>query len=556
MKFAIRADASLQIGSGHIMRCLTLADLLKKQGHDITFICREHDGHLADFIGQKGFDVQLLAKSENLNFSKNFEKSYAHSDWLGVSENDDFAECQPILQKLQPDWLIIDHYAIGKNWEVQAKQLLPNIKILVIDDLADREHNCEMLLDQTFGREIEDYQQLVPKTCRLLLGTRYALLREEFSHWREICLNRRKNLTQPKTILVNLGGVDKDNITLQILQRLQNFCEQSAQAFTVTVVMGKTAPHIDSVQNFAKTANFTCEVLIGVSNMAELMANADIAIGAGGSTSWERCCLGVPTLLVVLADNQRHLAKVLEDKQAVISLDDLANFDKAFTLKFEKLLNNANKLSKKASQIVDGQGAARVSNQIDFYPKLQNGNVRKATLADTEMIWQWRNHADVRQWMFGQDEIALSDHEKWFGKQLENPNVHLLVFELNNEPLGFVNFTQITVDKYQRLQLPKSNSPKSKPNEKTASWGFYLSPNSPKGQGLGFALGVLAIARIFNSTDIGKITAQVLEYNTASLALHRKLGFSEKGMLKQHFGVGDKVFDVVEFELRKHDFLF
>lgn len=552
MKFAIRADASLQIGSGHIMRCLTLAYFLEEQGHDITFICREHDGHLADFIHQKGFGVQLLAKSENLSFNKN----YAHSDWLGKSENDDFAECQPILTALQPDWLAIDHYAIGKNWEVQVKQLLPNAKILVIDDLADREHDCEILIDQTFGRKNEDYQSLVPKSCRLLLGTRYALLREEFGKWREISLNRRKNLTQPKTILVNLGGVDKDNITLQILQRLQNFCEQSAQSFGVTVVMGKTAPHIDSVQNFAKTANFTCDVLVGVSNMAELMANADLAIGAGGSTSWERCCLGVPTLLVVLADNQRHLAKVLDDEQAVISLDDLANFDKAFTLNFEKLLNNANKLSKKASQIVDGQGATRVSNQIDFYPKLQNGNVRKATLADTEMIWQWRNHADVRQWMFGQDEIALADHKKWFGKQLQNPNVHLFIFELNNEPMGFVNFTQVTVDRYQRLQLPKTNSPKSKPNEKTASWGFYLSPNSPKGQGLGFALGVLAIARIFNSTDIGKITAQVLEYNTASLALHRKLGFSEKGVLKQHFGVGDKVFDVVEFELKMDDFLF
>lgn len=550
MKFAIRADASLQIGSGHVMRCLTLADLLQQNGHEISFICREHDGHLADFITQKGFAVYLLSKPSQADF----EKKYSHSEWLGVSEDDDFAECQPILQQLHPDWLIIDHYAIGKNWEDLAKTILPNVKILAIDDLADRPHECEMLLDQTFGRKIDDYQNLVPKNCRLLLGTRYALLREEFSHWREFSLNRRKNLTEPKTILVNLGGVDNDNITLQILQSLHKFCEQNAQSFNVTVVMGKTAPHIQSVQDFAKTANFTCEVLVGVSNMAELMANADIAIGAGGSTSWERCCLGVPTLLVVLAENQRHLAKVLDDEQAVISLDNLANFDDEFAVKFENLLKNTKNLSKKSTQIVDGQGATRVTNQIDFYPKLQNGSVRKATLADTEMVWQWRNHADVRQWMFGQDEITLTEHKTWFGRQLDNSNVYLLIFEVNDEPMGFVNFTQITLDKYQTLNPPKSKQ--NKPNEKIASWGFYLSPNSPKGQGLGFALGVLAISHIFNTTEIGKITAQVLAYNTASLALHRKLGFTEVGVLKQHFGVGDKVFDVVEFELLKENFLF
>jgi len=167
------------------------------------------------------------------------------------------------------------------------------------------------------------------------------------------------------------------------------------------------------------------------------------------------------------------------------------------------------------------------------------------------MIWQWRNHVDVRRWMFGQDEIALADHEKWYRKQLDHANVNLLIFEVAGEPMGLVNVTQMTVDKYQTLNAAKNTA-----NDNSASWGFYLSPNSPKGQGLGFALGVLAIAQIFNTTDIGKITAQVLAYNTASLALHRKLGFSETGVLKQHFGVGEKVYDVVEFELKSQDFLF
>ncbi len=356
--------------------------------------------------------------------------------------------------------------------------------------------------------------------------------------------------------MVNLGGVDNDNVTLKILQSLNIFVQQSTQAFNVTVVMGKTAPHIESVQRFAKHASFACAVLVNVTNMAQLMANADLAIGAAGSTTWERCCLGLPMVLIVLADNQQVIAKALADKNLVKVVTDMATLDEQLPRLLSELVDNYGKFSRQSAKLVDGQGAKRVAHWIEFAKKFQHCQLRQATQADSQMIWQWRNHIDVRQWMFGQDEIALADHEKWYGKQLDRANVHLLIFETDGskggEPMGLVNVTQITVDKYQTLQLANASSP----NEKTASWGFYLSPNSAKGQGLGFALGVLAIAQIFNTTDIGKITAQVLAYNTASLALHRKLGFSETGVLKQHFGVGEKVYDVVEFELKSQDFLF
>lgn len=336
MKIVVRADASLTMGSGHIMRCLTLADRLKQQGHAITFICRAHDGHLADLIGQKGFAVQLLAKSETADFIK----QHTHSEWLGASESDDFAECQPILQALKPDWLIIDHYAIGKNWEQQAKRILPNLKILAIDDLADRTHDCEILLDQNFGRKNEDYQPLVPSHCQRLLGTRYTLLRDEFANWRVISLDRRKSVQPPNNILVNLGGVDNDNVTLKILQSLNTFVQQSTQAFNVTVVMGKTAPHIESVQRFAKHASFACAVLVNVTNMAQLMAKADLAIGAAGSTTWERCCLGLPMVLIVLADNQQVIAKALADKNLVKVVTDMTTLDEQLPRLLSELVDN------------------------------------------------------------------------------------------------------------------------------------------------------------------------------------------------------------------------
>ena len=253
------------------------------------------------------------------------------------------------------------------------------------------------------------------------------------------------------------------------------------------------------------------------------------------------------------------IAKALADKNVVKVVTDMAALDEQLPRLLSEIADNYKKFSRQSAKLVDGQGAKRVAHRIEFAQKFQHCQLRQATQADTQMIWQWRNHIDVRRWMFGQDEIALADHEKWYGKQLDHANVHLLIFEVAGEPMGLVNVTQMTIDKYQTLQLANTHTPNpnaSSPNEKTASWGFYLSPNSAKGQGLGFALGVLAIAQIFNTTDIGKITAQVLAYNTASLALHRKLGFSETGVLKQHFGVGDKVYDVVEFELKSQDFLF
>lgn len=554
MRFAIRADASLQMGSGHVMRCLTLAKLLTQQGHSITFICRAHDGHLAQVIKQNGFAIHLLAKGEHNDFTK----VHAHSDWLGVSETQDFADCQPILTQLQPDWLIIDHYAIGKHWESSARNLLPSLKILVIDDLADRLHDCEVLLDQNFGRNHDDYQAMVPPHCRLLLGSRYTLLRDEFCQWRDVSLARRKtiqqpnNSQQPNNILVNLGGVDNDNVTLKILQSLQGIAQ--INGYSVTVVMGKTAPHIDSVQEFGKQANFPCNVIVNANNMAALMANADLAIGAAGSTTWERCCLGLPMLLIVLADNQQVIAQALAQKNVVKVVTDIAKLDAQLPTLLDDLSKNYKTYSQKSAQLVDGHGSTRVANWLEFTQRFANVAIRPATDADTQLVWRWRNHRDVRQWMFGQEEIALADHETWFGRQLDNRNVHLRIFRVNGEPMGFINVTQSTVDNYQTLQPSKASAPK--PNEKTASWGFYLSPDCPKGQGLGFALGVLAISQMFNTTDIGKITAQVFEYNTASLALHCKLGFTEIGVLKQHFGVGDKQFDVVAFELNSANFLF
>lgn len=367
MHIAFRADASLQIGTGHVMRCLTLADALTAQGAECEFICRVHDGNLIEFIRSKRYVVHALPIGHNANAglpATSLDTSsveMAHSHWLGTTQAQDAEACAPILATQRPDWLIVDHYALDARWE---RTLAPNYrKLMVIDDLADRPHACDLLLDQTFGRDAADYRPLVPADCRLLCGSHYALLRPEFAALRTYSLQRR---AQPalRELLITMGGVDKDNATGQVLQALRT-CPLPADC-RITVVMGPAAPWLDVVKRLAQEMPWPTRVRVGVSDMAQLMADSDLAIGAAGATSWERCCLGLPTAMMVLAENQRYAAGLLETTGAVKTLllgktlvDQISDLIFEATDSAEYIKN----ISVRASAITDGRGCVNV---VDF----------------------------------------------------------------------------------------------------------------------------------------------------------------------------------------------
>lgn len=361
MKIVFRCDASLQIGTGHLMRCLTLADALSEQGAECHFICREHTGHLIGIIQQHGHHIYSLPVENRLQLQQDTQQELAHAEWLGSTQQEDARLCKDFLQIVLPDWLIVDHYALDVFWE---KSLRPYCKkLMVIDDLADRQHDCDVLLDQTFGRNPQDYIQRVPKDCQLLCGASYALLRPEFAQWREYSLKRREK-GQLKHLLINLGGVDKDNITTQILKSIQNSALHDCK---ITVIMGSTAPWVDMVKQQAALMRWPTEVKIGVSNMAELMANSDLAIGAAGSTSWERCCLGLPTIMLVLADNQRDIAINLEQANAVDTIDLALDFELSVSNAIQRFTSSSlllKQMSESASNILDGLGTNLIIKEM------------------------------------------------------------------------------------------------------------------------------------------------------------------------------------------------
>lgn len=354
MRIVFRADASIDIGSGHVMRCLTLARALAERGAVCTFICRAHVGHLIDYIRDQGFVVHVLPVEP---VACTAIDGTTHAHWLLASQAQDARACKPVLEAQQPGWLVVDHYALDRRWE-QAMRPYTR-RILVIDDLADRPHECDLLLDQNLGRQAQDYAKFLNRHTQTLIGPEYALLRPEFAQWRRHSLQRREN-PQLKNLLISMGGVDKDNATGQVLEALRS-CELPSD-LRITVVMGPTAPWLAYVQAKAAAMPRLTQVWVGVNNMAQLMAESDLCVGAAGGSAWERCALGLPTLLLILAANQHGGAMALQACDAAWIAPDsqelLTKLSAIFGM--DRQTASLRTMSKVAAQLSRGDGASQV----------------------------------------------------------------------------------------------------------------------------------------------------------------------------------------------------
>ena len=276
------------------MRCLALAEAVRSKASDVHFVCRELEGDLHELIEARGFRCSLLpAEGPALDPVSDARQTAALSEAL--------------------DWLVVDHYEIDRRWERTMRPACA--RLMVIDDLVDRPHDCDVLLDQTYGRQADEYDALTPDDCRVLAGTQYALLRPEFAAHRPAALARRAASEGIGRVLVSMGGFDPENRTLEVLETIAT----TAYAGRLTVIVVRGAHISGSGASLDSFAGHFEELIIRerVDNMAELMAAADIAIGAGGTTSWERCCLGLPALVCIMADNQRNVAGQLEAAGAI-----------------------------------------------------------------------------------------------------------------------------------------------------------------------------------------------------------------------------------------------
>jgi UDP-2,4-diacetamido-2,4,6-trideoxy-beta-L-altropyranose hydrolase len=355
MNIAIRVDASSEIGTGHFMRCLTLAAALKQRGERVRFVSRHLPEYLQDMLAEKNLEFSLIGtRHDDVILDE-----LAHARWLGVSQSQDAVDTIQALSDVAWEWLIVDHYALDSRWESKLRDRAK--KILAIDDIADRQHDCDLLLDQNLYADMETrYNGKVPIHCQLLLGPRYALLRDEFRKQREQTKPRSGSV---KRVLVFFGGIDVNNCTASAIDALAGM---DIFDLHVDVVIGALHPRREKIQTVCQRLGYFCHVQ--TERMAELMADADLAIGAGGSASWERCCLCLPALLVALADNQILIAKALDSYGACVYLGTSNTVTSEIMQEaIVSLLNTRSQikiLSEKACSLVDGSGVHRVCQEV------------------------------------------------------------------------------------------------------------------------------------------------------------------------------------------------
>ena len=368
LRVAFRTDASIEIGTGHVMRCLTLATALRERGAECVFLCRPHMGHLFDLIADQGCTVLALEGRGDYSVrapSSADASAPAHAGWLGVAWQDDAADSRTALSRhflsAPVDWLVVDHYGIDARWERALRGSYA--RLMVIDDLVDRPHDCDLLLDQSFGRMAADYAGLIPEGAAAFTGPRYALLRPEFARLRGESLARRAT-PKLERLLVTLGGVDKDNVTTRVLDAID--ASPLPKTVRVTVVMGPRAPWLESVRTRAALMRHATKVLVGVRDMARLMAESDLAIGAGGTTIFERCCLGLPSITLVLAANQDWVASKAQDAGAAIAVRTVSDLGSALGALLSRgdLDGSLARLALAAAEVTDGAGVDRLATRL------------------------------------------------------------------------------------------------------------------------------------------------------------------------------------------------
>lgn len=413
------------MGTGHFARCLALADEVKSAGADVRFVSRYLPAPQREALLGGGYGFTQLAAAPAAQ-----PDALPHSAWLGTSQVQDARQTLDALAGERCDWLIVDHYALGARWESAARAGAS--RILAVDDLADRVHDCDLLLDQSApADQAERYREKVPDHCGLLLGTRYALLRQEFAVARRHSNPRDGEV---RRVLVFLGGADAEGYTLPALDGLEAL---DLHGVAVDVVIGRLNPNAPQIEARCAARGFRLHVQ--TARMAELMRDADLAVGAGGISTWERCCLGLPALTLCVAENQRRLIDDAATRGLVYAPEVQPRDASAIGAHLRCLAGNPlllRALSRNGMAAVDGRGAQRVLRAMGC----TQVSLRAAASADAANIYEWRNHAETRAASGNPEPISRPDHDRWFGAMLADDARVLLIGEVNAEAVGAVRF--------------------------------------------------------------------------------------------------------------------
>lgn len=455
-----------------------------------------------DLIAGAGFQCHLLP-AECRNATTTTNELPKHANWLGADWKTDAEQTIAAIGETQPDWLIVDHYGIDHRWESRLRTQCR--RIMAIDDLADRPHDCDLLLDQNLVPNHETrYNALIPEQSTLLLGPKFALLQPQYA---ELHLSRSANAPQAKHILVYFGGADNQNLTTLAVEVL---CELNHLNLTADVVINPRSRHAKAVENQVKHLPWAT-LHTQLKSLAPLMQQAHLAIGAAGATTWERCCLGLPAITITMADNQLETANYLSQIGAAEYLGPQETITK-LTLRaaVERFLRDGGRTSKASAicrKIVDGQGTDRVSEILHLGPS-SNLEARPANAADESMLLRLANDPMVRASSFNAHMIDHDTHHQWLLERLRSPEKHqIYIIETSKQlPVGVVRFQR--QGEHYELHYALIRVARSR----------------------GIASQAISVALTTHRKDVGvsTIAARVKKSNIASRKILEKLGFAAR----------------------------
>ncbi len=501
LKIAIRVDASKNIGGGHFRRCLTLAKEAQRKGHSVIFISAQLPEIEIHLLKKNNllFENILFEKNEkqlidsNIKYKQNFYKN-----WLKLPILEDARRTSKTMEQFQPNWIIFDHYGLDIEWVNKIRKKHNNCFFLAIDDLDNRNLGSDFLLDQTsIINKKRNY-----KSPGILVGPRFALLSNEFNKLRKKSLQerlKRQSVTLKNksfNILISLGLYDNKKLlptlvnTLSKLDKINIIVATSSECQTLTEL-------IEISKKYDNTS-----LILDSENIAELMLRADICIGASGMSIWERCCMGLPSLTITIANNQKKITRETTDLNISqeLSISTIKDKEKLTAVVSNLIYSpeKLQKLSKNSFKICDGLGAIKVVNFLE-------AKLKKVEVIDSKRLLSWRNKKFIRENSFNKKKIDEKSHAKWIKNTQNSKKGIWLIYAEGNIGIGHCSAIYIS--------------------KKNVSWSFYIGRKnfSP---GCGVRMLVFFLKKLFFEEGISKIEAKIILDNQKSKKLHQELGFT------------------------------
>lgn len=526
LQVAFRVEASARIGTGHLMRCLTLADALSRQGAVCHFLARDW-GPLRALVQSRGHQTVALPAWSSGAGPVADPEAPPHVDWLGGPWQEDAEQTRLQLARIGASWLVVDHYALTAAWERAVRPATRHL--MVIDDLADRPHDCDLLLDANAHPEpVQRYRHRVNPAARCLFGPRYALLRDEFLQARKA----QPPFAQRRSLFIGFGGADADNLTLRSVRAAASLC---AAGIPCDVVVGASYPYLDSLrQALAVPAHASTRLHVATDQVAQCMGQARMAVCGGGVSTWERMCMGLPSLVMAAADNQVEALRHLQDRGWIRLLGRASEVSDAMLAhEIQAFWQSSEALASMAGQgvaVVDGQGARRVVAEMQAFGPRAAGAVsgdaqRPVFLAPLrerhlERLTAWKNDAGLAHQIAAHPaHFSGSEVGAWMQRNAADPDQLFL---------GIFTRADAAVIGLARLMFIDWVSG-------VAELGIFIGESTARGQGQGRAAVQLLLRRAFGQLGLHRVFLRVIVDNREAIRCYRACGFTEEGRLREHF---------------------